>query len=90
MGHIPKVHALTSCNQTGRTSQPAHHHTQEAMNSIAQVVSMKFKVVIDYSSVTNQYYVSVYSRKRDMLVGTSTFDSENEAIAYGRNILAIQ
>jgi hypothetical protein len=51
---------------------------------------MKFKVVIDFSSVTNQYYVSVYSRKRDMLIGTSTFDSEDEAIAYGRNILAIQ
>jgi dihydrodipicolinate reductase len=90
MVHIPKVHALTSYQQTGRTSQPNHHHTQEAMKSIAQVVSMKFKVVIDFSSVTNQYYVSVYSRKRDMLVGTSTFDSENEAIAYGRNILAIQ
>lgn len=74
----------------GEDEPPRPPHTQEAMNSIAQVVSMKFKVVIDFSSVTNQYYVSVYSRKRDTLVGTSTFDSENEAIAYGRNILAIQ
>jgi hypothetical protein len=49
MGHIPKVHALTSCRQKGRTSQPNHHtHTE------------MFTAIITISAITINSGLAIY------------------------------
>lgn len=52
----------------------------------ATFIGTKMKVVINYSSVTNTYYASIYSVKRGMLIGTGQFDTQDEAFAFARHI----
>jgi hypothetical protein len=59
------------------------------MNRV-QIDGTKFKVFIDFSSTTNQYYVSVFSVKHDLYIGSTQYGTHDEAYAFVGNIMDIQ
>jgi hypothetical protein len=57
----------------------------------ATFIGTKMKVVITASpTASGPYYASVYSVKRGHCIGTSLHDTQDEAFAFARNIIAIQ
>jgi hypothetical protein len=55
----------------------------------ATFIGTKMKVVITASPITSgSYFASIY--KRGVLIGTSLHDTQDEAFAFARNIIAIQ
>jgi hypothetical protein len=59
------------------------------MNRV-EIVGTKFKVLIDFLPITNQYYVSVISVKHDLLIGTTQYGTHEEAYAFVGNVMDIQ